>query len=233
MGKIICKIVLSGSILMFCFSGSRAQNIMPLGKYTFTVQPLQLAFQELSGNLEHTLGRNTIGIIGAYRFQTTWDQYTNGPYYNYSRQFTQERYMVSAYHAYTVGLNAKHYLRSERNCYLEAILFYRNWWDDNEFKSTASPQQTVTLRDIVHVYGMKLLMGHTTVFPERGRLRLVVHKYFGLGIRQRKYAPYPNDAAVPAARYHTIDGKEGVTVTVQLGFSLGFSIYPKAAPVQQ
>ncbi len=97
-------------LIAFPFSGIFAQEKMALGKYTVTVQPLQLLVQDIPVFIERSFKRNTLGVTLGYHFKTYWDEYISGPYYNFNEHWGQVPGSVTSYQALSFGVNAKHYI---------------------------------------------------------------------------------------------------------------------------
>lgn len=216
--------------MLFCSKTNKAQ-INPLGKYTISISPFQLLLQEATFNIHRSIKRNSFGIQLAYKFKTNWDQNIKSPYYNFNQKFERNQYSVGDYQSYTISLNLRHYLKDDKNVYWESQLFYRNWWQSNEYTINWGGVDKISLTDKTRILGLKLLIGHTSLLSKKGRVRFILDKYGGLGIRDRKNGPYINSVSTTGAtyyfRHHTVPGDEGFKFSIHLGLVLGISFHPK------
>lgn len=202
-------------LISLSFSKIKAQKRAPLGKYTISVQPLQLFVQDIPVCIERTFKRNTLGVSLAYRFKTHWDENTEMPYYNFNQHSEPVPASVSSYQALTFGLNAKHY--THNGYYLEGQLFYRYWWDNNRRYYPYTNKEIYT--DVVNVVGLKCLLGHTSVLFQKGCTGIIINKYCGLSLREKfkGILPYSN----------FYNEQFGLKLGLQLGISLGVTTFPK------
>lgn len=197
-------------LIAFPFSGIIAQKKMALGKYTVTVQPLQLLFQDIPVCIERSFKRNTLGVTLGYHFKTHWDEYISGPYYNFNEHWGQVPGSVTSYQALSFGVNAKHYITNRY--YFEGQLFYRYWWDNN---TGFFPYHI----NVVNVVGLKCLFGHTSVISGKGSLRVIINKYCGMSFREKFKGKSGNS--------DFFNEQFGFTPGLQLGVSVGITTFPK------
>lgn len=208
----------------------------PLGKYTFSVQPLQLFFQEIPISFERSFGRNTLGILAAYRFKTKWDQNQNMPYYNFNEHMMPTQYSISNFQAITIGLNAKHYFTKHPKMFIEAQLFYRYWWEKKEYFLHLKGYEHFTLNDRIDIVGVKFLYGHTSVYRANKKCKFILHKYIGLSWRYRIMQTHMQSRTVNGNTeyfsYASERGEPGHALGFQLGLNFGLSMNPRETIVK-
>lgn len=224
--KIFCT-----SLLMLFFSESGAQS-STLGKYTITVQPLQLFCRDLPITVERTFKRNTLGFTLGYRFDSRLDRNPNG----LVRYWLGEFGFTSPWSkAVTLGVNSKYFLSRNNNLYIDGQLFYRYWWFDNRFHRTnhsSGDNYNYITSSRRNVIGFKLLLGYKSNLKDFGNIRTILYSYFGLGYRYQDEHEVGvrgiTNYSISTPRYFPYQNTSNVySISLHLGCSIGIEIFKK------
>lgn len=167
-------------IIVLLFVEAQGQN-MP--RLRLTTVPSQIIFLEFPITLEHSVGRNTIGIMAAYR-----PALKEGGMIEGYGEYHLQNYWNFAYSGATAGLLHKYYLRDRFGLHLETSVLYRRWWfdrkqisysdDDQFFNELRSEEQEVLI--------LKVVIGKSIMWQRERGPAFILEYFAGPSVRWKR-----------------------------------------------
>ena len=181
------KIILIFLILNFGFY-LKAQKV-ELPEFTMSTYPIQFLFNEYSLNFEKLFAqKQTAGFLLSYRPSTKNSGEFEGGGHGVFGDYSSQNYFNPYYNSFTFGLNTKRYISKRNNIYLDLLGFYRHWWFENKtisFDNEEGYRFNGLRTEHQNVYGIKLLIGNTSIISTNSRIKPFLDIYFGLGVRYK------------------------------------------------
>lgn len=171
--------------ILFLFAKGSTAQFKLSGKYTISMQPLQLLCRDVPIYFERIYPKHTLGFTIGYRFDSKLNENPIQPIRYWTGNdfgFTSPRFK-----GITLGINSKLFLDKERTFYFEGQLFYRYWWFNDRMyinsTGTGADNYVYLVSGNRNVVGLKLLVGKSQSLRQRGTRRPFFYYYLGLGYR--------------------------------------------------
>jgi hypothetical protein len=193
--------------------------------YQIMVTPSQFFFNDYSISAEKFFGRHTIGLTLGYRPSTKSGGEIHGGSGLYGI-YEDQNMWNGLYQAATIGLISKYYFGKRDRSFVDVGLFYRNWWFEKKYARYENMEgyRFDGLRtEEQNVYGLKLMVGHSTYLLKGNSNSLIIDFYAGIGIRNKSLWFRTYDGMVDDTYYDFYNEKRShLSVGPQAGIKIGY-----------